>query len=63
MGELKPHMNEHAFWWNSALTDERKQEILEWQASLSDEEIELLNDTVHDAVDEAVSFIEEDESI
>lgn len=43
-----------SFFWDSDLTDERKDEIIEWAMSLSENEQEYLSDIIRDVRDETI---------
>jgi len=41
-----------SFFWNSNLSDERKDQILAWVRALRDEEVDCLNDLLKDVQDD-----------
>ncbi len=45
----RQHTFRSSFFWNSKLSDERKDEIIAWVASLSDEDADKLEDLLQDA--------------
>lgn len=45
-------MNVSEFYWNSSLSDERKQEMADWYNGLSAHEQEMVDDFRQDAVDD-----------
>lgn len=44
----RQHTFRSSFFWNSKLSDERKDEIIAWVASLSDEDADKLEDLLQD---------------
>ena len=45
----RQHTFRSSFFWNSKRSDERKDEIIAWVASLSDEDADKLEDLLQDA--------------
>lgn len=45
----REHTFRSSFFWNSPLTDKRKDEIIEWRKNLSDEDADKLEDLLQDA--------------
>ena len=42
------HTHRSSFFWDSKLSDERKDEIIAWVASLGNAEVQMLNDITQD---------------
>lgn len=48
----RQHTHRSAFFWDSKLTDERKDELIAWVKSQSDEDADKLEDLLHDVRDD-----------
>ena len=46
------HTHHSSFFWDSDLSDERKDQIITWVASLSENEASLLKDAIKDVIAE-----------
>lgn len=52
MAAYRQHTAPSSFHWNSKLSLERKQELIDWVASLSDHEAGMLEDLLQDVRDD-----------
>jgi len=48
------HTSRDSFFWNSSLSDERKDQIIEWLASLDENSQSIVVDLLNDVRDDAI---------
>ena len=63
MTAYRQHTAPSSFHWNSRLSDQRKQELIDWVASLSDDEAGMLEDLLQDVRDDEQFYAAESESV
>ena len=61
MSTYRSHTAPSSFFWDSDLSEERKQQIIEWIENMNDEQRSMLNDLLDDVRAEEQYYADESE--